>query len=147
MDKPQNHAAEDVRDVLARVAGASEASVALAALQSGQLGIGAPFSQPIKIVTRARLAGTTNRRNIDDICDVLQPGDCLRFRRDADNRDDRWSVHVLAPDGQLMGYVPADINEIVAQLMDAGKKLYGVFIEVERVNSWNKIYFEVNLED
>lgn len=134
------------RDWLATT-GAGSAGTVLAALRNPSLGVGAPFSQPVLLFERARVAGTTNIRDIDYICEDMEPGVKLELKRDADNRDDAFAVRVYSPKNDFIGYVPADINEPIARLMDAGKRLYAVMTDHERYHAWNKIYFEVYLDD
>lgn len=127
--------------------GAGSAGAVLAALQNTTLGLGTPFAQPILLFARARVAGTTNIRDIDFICEDIEPGAKLGLKRDVDNRDDPFAVRVFSPSGDYIGYVPADINEPIARLMDAGKKLYAIMTDHERYHAWNKVYFEVYLDD
>lgn len=127
--------------------GAGSAGAVLAALQDATLGLGAPFAQPILLFERARVAGTTNIRDIDFICEDIEPGAKLGLKRDVDNRDDPYAVSVYSPSGDYIGYVPADINEPIAHLMDAGKNLYAIMTDHERYHAWNKVYFEVYLDD
>ncbi|MBR0405250.1 MAG: HIRAN domain-containing protein [Eggerthellaceae bacterium] len=137
---------DEGRDWLATT-GAGSAGAVLAALRDPSLGVGAPFSQPILLFERARVAGTTNIRDIDFICEDIEPGAKLGLKRDADNRDDAFAVRVFSPKNELIGYVPADINEPIARLLDAGKHLYAVMTDHERYHAWNKVYFEVYLDD
>ena len=138
--------ADGGRDWLATT-GAGSAGEVLAALQDTTLGLDAPFTQPILLFERARVAGTTNIRDIDFICEDIEPGAKLGLKRDIDNRDDPFAVRVFSPSNDYIGYVPADINEPIARLMDAGKKLYAVMTDHERYHAWNKVYFEVYLDD
>ena len=127
--------------------GAGSAGAVLAALRDATLGLGAPFAQPILLFERARVAGTTNIRDIDFICEDIEPGAKLSLKRDVDNRDDPFAVRVFSPSDDFIGYVPADINEPIARLMDAGKSLYAVMTDHELYHAWNKVYFEVYLDD
>lgn len=134
------------RDWLATT-GAGSAGAVLAALQDARAGLGAPFAQPILLFERARVAGTTNIRDIDFICEAIEPGEKLGLKRDVDNRDDPFAVRVFSPKNKHIGFVPADINEPIARLMDAGKNVYAVMTDHERFRAWNKVYFEVYLDD
>ena len=40
--------------------------------------------------------------------------------RDAGNLHDRWAIKVMH-EGKRLGFVPCDVNEILARLMDGGK--------------------------
>jgi hypothetical protein len=54
---------------------------------------------------------------------------------------------VLDARGRRLGYVPADVNEILARLMDAGKRLYGEVTEIDLVGSWWRIAMGVWMDD
>ena len=127
--------------------GAGSAGAVLAALRDSSSGLGAPFAQPILLFERARVVGTLHIRDIDFICEAIEPGAKLGLKRDTDNCDDSFAVRVFSPSGDFIGYVPADINEPIARLMDAGKRLYAVMTDHERYHAWNKVYFEVYLDD
>lgn len=139
-------AADGERDWLATT-GAGSAGAVLAALRDSSSGLGVPFAQPILLFERARVAGTLNIRDIDFICEEIEPGAKLGLKRDTDNRDDPFAVRVFSPSNDFIGYVPADINEPIARLMDAGKHVYAKMTEHERYHAWNKVYFEVYLDD
>ena len=122
-------------------------SVTLAQMRESELETHVPFSQPIVIVERARIAGTSYHPDIDDLCELLKVGDKLEMRRDAANREDPWAIRILAPNGKRLGYIPSDINEVLSHLLDAGKHLYCVVTSIEMVFSWHKVLVEVYLDD
>jgi len=147
-NRPQgpDSCSDDGRDWLATT-GAGSAGAVLAALRDSSSGLGAPFAQPILLFERARVVGTLHIRDIDFICEAIEPGAKLGLKRDTDNCDDPFAIRVYSPSGDFIGYVPADINEPIARLMDAGKRLYAVMTDHERYHAWNKVYFEVYLDD
>lgn len=111
------------------------------------LSVPKPFSDPICLIPDARVAGTTHVEGIGDIARSLAEGDSLRLERDPKNRNDQWSIRVFDVKGNRLGFVPADVNEIPARLMDGGKRLYGEVTEVGRRGSWWRIGMAVWLDD
>ncbi len=115
--------------------------------QSGALGVGAPFEEPIYLVD-VHVAGTTHVKGIDQLVEGLHEGDRLSFVREKDNRFDKMAIKVMDADGNRLGYVPCDNNEILARLMDGGKLLYGEVRKKELVDErWNKVSMRVFLDD
>jgi len=70
----------------------------------------------------------------------------VKLVRDAGNLHDRWAIKVMH-EGKRLGFVPCDVNEILARLMDGGKKLTGTVFEREVRGQWNKLHMEVTLVD
>lgn len=129
---------------------ASSAGALIAAMHGGggaMPDVPKPFSQAICLVPDARVAGTTHVEGIDALAQRLSEGDRLRLERDARNRYDTWAIRVLDGEGNRLGFVPADINEIPARLMDGGKRLYGTVTDVDLVGGWWRIGMEVWLDD
>lgn len=65
--------------------------------------------------------------DVDEVWDELKVGTCLRLERDLDNRYDKDAVAVIYDkevDGEreefLLGYIPSDENEVIAQLLEMG---------------------------
>ena len=106
-----------------------------------------PFSQPILIVGETRIAGTSAHPDRDDLCALLKAGDRLNLHREPENREDTWAIRVSTPNGQLLGYVAADVNETIARLMDGGKHIYAVVNNVDIVHSWHKVWVGMYLDD
>ncbi len=126
------------------------AGALIAAMHSeggGALDVPKPFSQPICLAPDTRVAGTTHVEGIEDLARGLSEGDRLRLERDPRNRYDRWAIRVLDARGRRLGYVPADVNEILARLMDAGKCLYGEVTGIDLVGSWWRIAMGVWMDD
>ena len=110
------------------------------------LSVPVPFQSKILLIEDVRIAGTTHRRNIDDIVARIEVGAILRFEREPGNLADSWAIKVYADDDWL-GYVPADCNEILARLMDGGKALSAKLTDMQKVGRWNKLHMEVSLDD
>ncbi|MBR3315648.1 MAG: HIRAN domain-containing protein [Atopobiaceae bacterium] len=110
-------------------------------------GVPKPFSQPICLAPKTRVAGTAHVDGIAELAESLSEGDRLRLERDPHNRWDRWAIRVLDGDGHRLGFVSADVNEMPARLMDGGKRLYGEVTGVELRGGWWRIGMGVWLDD
>jgi hypothetical protein len=84
---------------------------------------------------------------IDDIEPRLVENMKLKFSREKDNRHDPLAIMVKDDNGQKLGYIPQDKNEILSRLMDAGKLIYGTVYKKERIGKWLKITIRVFLSD
>lgn len=122
-------------------------STALDFLRESGQEMAAPFSQPIKLAERIRIAGLSHHGDAEDLNMALAYGTKLELRRDPTNKLDPWTILMLDPDGRLVGYVPADVNEVLSRLMDAGKLLYATLSEKVETDTWLKLYAEVYLDD
>lgn len=128
----------------------SDAGAIIASMHGGGgagLEVPKPFSQPICLVPKTRVAGTTHVTGIAELAGRLSEGDRLRLERDSGNGRDRWAIRVFDGLGNRLGFVSTDINEIPARLMDGGKRLYAEVTGVERRGSWWKIGMGVWLDD
>lgn len=79
--------------------------------------------------------------------DRLSPGVELVLRREPGNPHDSLAILVELPDRVKLGYVPRAHNEVLARLMDAGKRLLA---RVERVvpnGDWPRIAIDVSMRD
>lgn len=111
------------------------------------LGVGKPFSEPIRLIDRARVAGASRIANISALTADLLPGDHLPMRREPLNAYDHRAILITTPKGDTLGYLPVDVNDIPSRLMDAGKELYAQVISVSRRGSYTFIEVEVYLND
>ncbi|MDR1185462.1 MAG: HIRAN domain-containing protein [Coriobacteriales bacterium] len=105
-----------------------------------------PFEQAIYLID-VHIAGTTHIEEIDELVLGLAVGDKLRFQRDKDNPFDQLAIKVMDNDGNRLGFIPCDNNEILARLMDGGKLLYGEIAKMELLDRWHKITMQVFLDD
>lgn len=108
--------------------------------------IGKPFSQEIFLI-EVHIAGTTHIDNIDLLGHKLVSGVEVQFFREPNNKYDSRAIVVKDKEGNKLGYIPRDKNEILSRLMDAGKLLYGKVKSKEKVGEWVKIEMEVYLKD
>ena len=123
-------------------------TTALAGAPDGSPGLSVPmpFANRIVLIDNTHVAGTTHIRDISAIVEQLSEGQELTLVRDTNNTQDAWAIRVLAG-GTRIGYVPADRNEILARLMDGGKKLGARITGMELLGNWHKIHLEVYLDD
>ena len=122
-------------------------SAALDFLRDPSFGMSAPFSQAVLLAEHARIAGMSHHGEAVDLDAQLEVGTRLELRRDPTSTLDPWTIRILAPGGRQVGFMPADINEVLARLMDAGKRLYAVVDETDETDTWLKIYVKVFLDD
>ena len=112
----------------------------------GKLDIGRPFQNDIYLIS-VHIAGTTHIENIDRLEPELTIGKRLKFFREPDNEYDERAIVIKNENGDKLGYIPRDKNEILSRLMDAGKLLYGEVYDKELVGSWWRIMIRVFLDD
>lgn len=110
------------------------------------LNAGMPFPTTITLCEDVMVAGTSHIVGIDDVLDSIELPADVKLVRDAGNLHDRWAIKVMH-EGKRLGFVPCDVNEILARLMDGGKKLTGTVFEREVRGQWNKLHMEVTLVD
>jgi hypothetical protein len=108
--------------------------------------IAKPFEEAIYLVD-VHIAGTTHIEGIEELVANLSVGDKLTFQRDKENLYDELAIKVMDQDGNRLGFIPCDNNEILARLMDGGKLLYGEITKKELLNRWHKINMRVFLSD
>lgn len=106
-----------------------------------------PFAQEICLIPETRIAGTTHIDNIAELADALAKDSKLTLVREPNNAFDRWAIKVLDARGNKLGFLPADNNEILARLMDGGKRLFARVLDKELRGSWHVIKVEVVLDD
>lgn len=112
----------------------------------GGLDIGKPFSQEIFLID-VHIAGTTHIDNMNVLEPKLTKGVEVKFFREPNNQYDSKAIVVKDKDGNKLGYIPRDKNEILSRLMDAGKLVYGKVKTKEKIGDWIKIEMEVYLKD
>lgn len=118
----------------------------LGVFDPSQLSAPMPFATTIVLHESVRIAGTTHVPNIDTLMDTIPQEAHLTFVREPANPADQWAIRVEHT-GSKLGYVPADINELLARLMDGGKQVEGRLLDREQQGSWWKVHMEVVLVD
>lgn len=112
----------------------------------GALDIEKPFSREIFLI-EVHIAGTTHIDNIDVLEPKLTEGVEVQFFREPNNQYDSKAIVVKDKEGNKLGYIPKEKNEILSRLMDAGKLLYGKVKTKKKLGDWIKIEMEVYLKD
>jgi hypothetical protein len=103
---------------------------------------GKPFVKQIYLVD-AHIAGTMYVDNIEELEPNLTVGKRLNFFREPDNLHDKLAIVVQDDQGNKVGYVPRDKNEVLARLMDAGKLIYGTIREKDYIDDWLKVSMQI----
>ena len=92
------------------------------------------------------IAGTTFL-DLDEIEPELKKYQLLMLIREPKNENDDKAILILTEDGQKLGYVPKKKNEVLSNLMDAGKLLFGRLNKKTWVDTWLKLDVQVFLRD
>ena len=108
-------------------------------------GLPKPFVQEVELLN-CNIAGTTFL-NLKDIEPNLKKNQLLVLKREPKNEYDDKAILILTEDGQKLGYVPQERNEILSRLMDAGKLLFGRLDEKNWVDRWLRLDIQVYLRD
>ena len=108
-------------------------------------GLPKPFVQEVELLN-CNIAGTTFL-NLEDIEPKLKKHQLLVLKREPKNEYDDNAILILTEDGQKLGYVPQEKNEVLSNLMDAGKLLFGKLNEKTWVDDWLKLDVQVYLRD
>jgi len=108
-------------------------------------GLPKPFVQEVELLN-CNIAGTTFL-NLKDIEPKLKKNQLLVLKREPKNKYDDKAILILTEDGQKLGYVPQERNEILSRLMDAGKLLFGRLDEKNWVGRWLRLDIQVYLRD
>lgn len=108
-------------------------------------GLPKPFVQEVELLN-CNVAGTTFL-DLDDIEPKLKKHQLLMLKREPNNEYDNNAILILTEEGQKLGYVPQDKNEVLSKLMDAGKLLFGRLNEKNWVDDWLKLDIQVYLRD
>ena len=108
-------------------------------------GLPKPFVQEVELLN-CNIAGTTFL-NLEDIEPKLKKHQLLVLKREPKNEYNDNAILILTEDGQKLGYVPQEKNEVLSNLMDAGKLLFGKLNEKTWVDNWLKLDVQVYLRD
>ena len=108
-------------------------------------GLPKPFVREVELLN-CNIAGTTFL-DLDEIEPELEKYQLLMLIREPKNKNDDKAILILTEDGQKLGYVPKKKNEVLSNLMDAGKLLFGRLNEKTWVDTWLKLDVQVFLRD
>ena len=108
-------------------------------------GLPKPFVREVELLN-CNIAGTTFL-DLDEVEPELEKHQLLMLKREPKNKNDDKAILILTEDGQKLGYVPKKKNEVLSNLMDAGKLLFGRLNEKTWVDTWLKLDVQVFLRD
>ncbi len=108
--------------------------------------VGMPFPTTIVLHEDIVVAGTTHIADLDCILENVEFPVQASFVRDPENLHDKWAIKVMLGDRRI-GFVPCDINEVLARLMDGGKMITATIFEKEQLGRWTKLHMEAKLVD
>ena len=108
-------------------------------------GLPKPFVREVELLN-CNIAGTTFL-DLDEIEPELREHQLLMLKREPKNKNDDKAILILTEDGQKLGYVPKKKNEVLSNLMDAGKLLFGRLNKKTWVDTWLKLDVQVFLRD
>jgi len=108
-------------------------------------GLPKPFVREVELLN-CNIAGTTFL-DLDEIEPELREHQLLMLKREPKNKNDDKAILILTEDGQKLGYVPKKKNEVLSNLMDAGKLLFGRLDNKTWVDTWLKLDVQVFLRD
>ena len=108
-------------------------------------GLPKPFVREVELLN-CNIAGTTFL-DLNEIEPELKKHQLLMLKREPKNKNDDKAILILTEDGQKLGYVPKKKNEVLSNLMDAGKLLFGRLDNKTWVDTWLKLDVQVFLRD
>lgn len=115
----------------------------LAALSNGGISINV---MPKDILVLDCLVAGTSFRKLKDVETSLQAELKLELKRETDNEFDEFAIAIHFKKVKI-GYIPREKNEVIARLIDAGKKFYATIKAKEWEGNWLKIETKVYLTD
>ncbi len=98
------------------------------------------------LVLKTHIAGTFYSDEIK-IADTIKKGNYLIFKREADNPYNKLAIKIMDLDKHKLGYVPRNKNEVLSNLMDAGKTIYGIIDKKELSRDYLNLEIKVFLKD
>lgn len=116
--------------------------------------IARPFSRDI-FIWSGYLKGCQYEYNIIEYTAKLKAGDRVKVVREPNNEYDGMAIMVKDLDGHNLGYIPRQQNKILANLMDAGKTIFGEINKIKYYKStedknffpWDMIMVDLYMED
>ena len=119
----------------------------ISAMANAGIDPGTPFSNPIRLVSYSRVAGMARVEGAEAAADALAVGDQLGLVRESGNARDQWAICVHTSAGAKLGYVALDVNQILARLMDGGKRLFGKVVAVRHRGRTIVVEMDIWLDD
>lgn len=99
------------------------------------------------LIEETTIAGTRHVPAIGETVSAYEPGMVLTLERDYNNMFDEWAVRVLDGNRNRLGFVSCECNEIVARLIDGGRRVCGKLEQIETIGNWTRIAMGVYLND
>ena len=108
-------------------------------------GLPKPFVQEVELLS-CHIAGTTFL-DLDYIEPKLIKSQLLILKREPKNKNDDKAILILTVEGEKLGYVPREKNEVLSNLMDAGKLLFGRLNDKSWIDTWLRLDIQVFFRD
>ena len=108
-------------------------------------GLPKPFVQEVELLS-CHIAGTTFL-DLDYIEPKLIKSQLLILKREPKNKNDDKAILILTEEGVKLGYVPKEKNEVLSNLMDAGKLLFGRLNDKSWIDTWLRLDIQVFFRD
>jgi hypothetical protein len=112
--------------------------------QHGKNGL-QPFVREIMLL-ECHVAGT-GYADAEEAEPELNVGDILCLQREPHNTHDAKAIQIFDEKGRRLGYVPRAQNEVLANLMDAGKLLFGKLDTKKWRDDWLWIEIRIFMRD
>jgi len=110
---------------------------------------GSPLPKPFSkdtLVLKTYIAGT-HFYEAKKYADSINEGNYLIFQREAKNPYDEMAIMIMDLDKNKLGYVPKVKNEVISNLMDAGKTIFGVIDKKEGDEDYLNLEISVYLKE
>ena len=108
-------------------------------------GMPMPFLQEIFLL-ESHIAGTSHL-DLLDVENKLNIKDLIIMQREPNNQFDTLAIMLISKDGEKLGYIPQNKNEVLARLMDAGKLIFGKIENKKWIGHWLKLDIKVYLRE
>ena len=105
-----------------------------------------PFKHEV-FLKECHVAGTLH---VDDVLyktKTVNVGTRLALKRDVGNERDPLAICVETQEGDRVGWIPQKYNDVLARLMDAGKRLFAKVSSKSLEDHWLNLRIEIYLED
>ena len=105
-----------------------------------------PFEREI-LLKECHVAGTVH---VDDVLcktESVGIGSVLALKREIANDYDEFAIRVETAAGERIGWVPKKHNDVLARIMDAGKRLVAKVTHKELEDHWLNIRIEIYMKD
>lgn len=108
-------------------------------------GMPMPFIQEIFLL-ESQVAGTSHL-DLENLEPNLLINELLVMKREPNNQVDKHAIIILTQKGEKLGYIPKEKNEVIANLMDAGKIIFGKVIDKKWRGQWLKLTIQIYMRE